>query len=261
MNFPKIFDKYISLKDFQTDQIGKSNAGVFLFDDMVLKVQPESAESKNELDMLQWLNGKIPVPSIIEQISEYGKTYILMTRCKGHMSCADQYMKSPAKQAQLLAEALQQLWSIPIKDCPCHWPIEKRLQQASDNVASGNVDIEDAQPDTFNNSGFKNPEELLQWLIANKPEETAVISHGDFCLPNIFIDNTRVTGYIDLGKAGTADKWQDIALCYRSLMNNYNGIYGGKKYSGFKSELLFDALGIKPDWERIRYYILLDELF
>ena len=261
MSFPKIFNKYISLKDFQIDNIGKSDAGVYLFDDLVLKVQPESDESKNELQMLQWLNGKIPVPDIIEQISEYGKSYILMTRCKGHMSCTNQYMNHPIKQAELLADALQQLWNVPIADCPCHWPIEKRLQQATDNIASDKVDIESAQPDTFGNSGFKNPEELLQWLIANKPEETAVISHGDFCLPNIFVDDNRVTGYIDLGKAGTADKWQDIALCYRSLMNNYNGIYGGKKYSGFKPELLFDALELAPDWDLMRYYILLDELF
>ena len=26
-------------------------------------------------------------------------------------------------------------------------------------------------------------------------------------------------------------------------------------------ELFFDLLGIKPDWEKIKYYILLDELF
>ena len=32
--------------------------------------------------------------------------------------------------------------------------------------------------------------ELINWLYDNKPEEDFVLSHGDFCLPNIFIKNT-----------------------------------------------------------------------
>ncbi|MBQ5323467.1 MAG: hypothetical protein J6J07_08525, partial [Oscillospiraceae bacterium] len=63
------------------------------------------------------------------------------------------------------------------------------------------------------------------------------------------------------GRMGIADRYQDIALCYRSLHHNFSGIYGGKPYSGYDESMLFEALGIKPDFEKIRYYILLDELF
>ena len=91
-------------------------------------------------------------------------------------------------------------------------------------------------------------------MIRNKPEESLVVSHGDFCLPNIFINNNGVTGLIDLGKSGAADRWQDIALVYRSLSNNYSGVYDGRKYPGFKDEMLFDALEIKPDWDLLRYF-------
>ena len=261
MNLPKMFDKYIGRKEFKADQIGKSKAGVYLFDNMVLKIQPESTESQNELKMLLWLHGKIPVPDVIEQISENGYSYLLMTRCQGQMSCAEEYMTDPLRHAALLADVLMQLWSIPIEDCPCHWPIQKRLDQAAINVATGNVDIQDAQPDTFGENGFNNPEELLHWLVENKPDETPAISHGDFCLPNIFINGNALSGLIDLGKTGVADKWQDIALCCRSLSNNYNGFYGGRKFQGYKDNMLFDALELKPDPEKIRYYILLDELF
>ena len=261
MTFPNFINKYLEQRNFQTDGIGKSNASVYLFDDIVLKVQPVSDESENELQMMQWLNGKISVPNVLEHICENGYLYILMSKCDGQMSCTDQFMTNPAKQTELLAGALHQLWSIPTEDCPCSWPLEKRLQLAAQNGASGNIDVADAQPETFGDNGFKNPEELLDWLVNHKPEETRVISHGDFCLPNIFVDDAGLTGLIDLGKAGTADKWQDIALCYRSLSNNYSGIYSGVKYPGFQDKMLFDALEINPDWERIRYYILLDELF
>ena len=91
-----------------------------------------------------------------------------------------------------------------------------------------------------------------------------VFSHGDYCLPNIFGIRDKVTGYIDLGRAGISDKWCDIALCYRSLSHNYSGKYQQHQkntYPGYDELLLFRELDIEPNWEKIRYYILLDELF
>ena len=123
------------------------------------------------------------------------------------------------------------------------------------------MDIEDTEPDTFGEGGFKDPEELLQWLMAHRPKEELVFSHGDFCLPNIFVSEGKLSGYLDLRRAGIADKWQDIALCYRSLVHNYDGKYAKVRVKEADPELLFKRLGISPDWEKIRYYILLDELF
>ncbi len=75
----------------------------------------------------------------------------------------------------------------------------------------------------------------------------------DYCLPNVFFHKGKVTGFIDLGRAGISDKCQDIALCVRSLEHNLKN----KKYT----DLLFQCLNIEPNYEKINYYILLDELF
>ena len=88
-----------------------------------------------------------------------------------------------------------------------------------------------------------------------------VLSHGDYCLANIFLEDGHIKGYIDFGKTGIGDKWNDIALCYRSLKHNFDGTYGGKVYEDFNPNRLFEALGMEPDWEKIKYYTLLDELF
>ena len=98
-------------------------------------------------------------------------------------------------------------------------------------------------------------------MLENKPDEEPVFSHGDFCLPNIFFDKNGLSGLIDLGRAGIADRWCDIALCYRSLKDNYSGRYSGQIQTDFKEAHFFDALELRPDWDKIRYYILLDELF
>ena len=91
---------------------------------------------------------------------------------------------------------------------------------------------------------------------------TAKAVRGDFCLPNVFVQNHRISGFIDLGKMGPADRWQDIAIALRSLNHNSVGFYnGGKKYFDFTNQMLLDELGIEMDYDKYRYYILLDELF
>lgn len=101
----------------------------------------------------------------------------------------------------------------------------------------------------------------MQWLKQNKPQEELVFSHGNYCLPNIFVKNDRISGFIDLGRSGVADIYQDIALYYRSLQHNFHGKYAKRTYDSFDAKILFDQLEIEPDWEKIRWYILLDELF
>ena len=160
-----------------------------------------------------------------------------------------------------LAEALKLLWSVDISDCPRIITFDDELKQARYRVENNLVDMDDAEPETYGPDGFKNPMELLEWLEVNRPHFEPVLSHGDFCLPNIFINGNKLGGFIDLGDTGVGDKWCDIALCYRSLKHNADGTWGKKVYPDFKPELLFDALCLEPDWEKIRYYILLDELF
>ena len=261
MYIPKKIKEIIGDVALNKDTVGMSNSSVFVLENMVLKAQSEDFEAKNEVKILSWLRGKLPVPDIIEHISENGCSYILMSKCQGKMACDDEYMKKPMLQARLLAETLNQLWSVNISICPCNWQLERKLLIASQNVENGSVDLDNTQPDTFGPGGFKDPEHLLYWLMDNQPTEELVLSHGDFCLPNIYFNDNTVSGLIDLGKCGIADKWTDIALCYRSLSNNFSGMYHGRSYSGFEPEMLFDGLGIRPDYERIRYYILLDELF
>ena len=96
----------------------------------------------------------------------------------------------------------------------------------------------------------------------NRKEEDIVLTHGDCCLPKILAEDSRINGFIDLGKMGPADRWQDIAIALRSLEHNFSGKYtAGKACPGYESQMLLDELGIEMDEERNKYYRLLDELF
>ena len=261
MEFPNNIKKYIEKENYKEDAIGMSEASVLIFDDKVLKTESVCEESEREMQIMQWLNGKIPVPKVLCSEQKNGKSYLLMTKLPGKMSCDAEYMRCPEVLAQALADGLKMLWSVDISACPHSAELDEKLRMAKYNVEHGLVDVDNVEPDTFGPNGFENPQALLEWLIANRPEEELVFSHGDYCLPNVLLQDGKVSGFLDLGRAGVADKYQDIALCYRSFLHNYDGKYGGGNYGDVNPEIVFEKLGIKPDWEKIRYYILLDELF
>ena len=261
MFLPEKIQKLVADEVYETDDIGMSEASVLQYKDKILKVQEYNEESANEYRMMLYLQGKLPVPAIHAHEITEGKSYLLMSKCEGQMACVHEYMTNPGMQCRLLANGLKSLWDIDISDCPSDQRLIHKLEQARHNIENNLVDLDNVEPDTFGEKGFKDPMDLLQWLYANMPKEELVLSHGDYCLPNIFGMEEAVTGYIDLGKTGIADKWCDIAICYRSLSHNYSGKYRGKAYSDYDDMLLFRELGIEPDWDKIHYYILLDELF
>lgn len=246
---------------YYIDDVGMSDSTAIVFSDMILKIQTISEEAENEFRVMEWLQGKLPVPKVLRFERDDRRAWLLMTKVPGEMACAEKYLKDPDLLTSILAEGIQMLWNVDINNCPYVRDLEKKLRIAEYKVENNLVDTENAEPDTFGRNGFKDPTHLLEWLYQNKPKEELVFSHGDFCLPNIFIANGKISGYIDLGRTGIADKWQDIALCYRSLLHNFAGKYTGKRYRGFSADMLFEKIGIMPDWDKIRYYILLDELF
>ena len=275
-DIPENIKKSIEDEKYVINDMGMSGSTIMVFkgSDRVLKIQENSEEAENEVQAMKWISGWINealyagkidkrffVPKVILHECKGTKSYLLMTRAYGVPACNEWYMCHPEYLTGLLAQALQELWQVDISDCPLDWTLERKLKAAEYNVKNNLVDIENVDPDTFGPEGFENPQALLKWLYDHKPEEELVFSHGDFCLPNIFIDEDDDFEFIDLGRTGIADKWQDIALCYRSLKHNYSGKYGGKEYPEYDPNMLFDKLGIAPDWDKLRYYILLDELF
>lgn len=259
-DLPAAIRQIIGDRPFTENTIGMSGAGVLMFDDMVLKMAPADQNAAREIRMTDWLQNKLPVPNVLHSCVENGRSYLLMSRLQGEMACEECYMEQPEVLLPLLASGLKGLWQVDVRDCPCRFSLEDRLLLAEDNVRHGRCETENVEPTTYGPGGFKDPADLLQWLKDHRPLVDPVLSHGDFCLPNIFFKDGRVSGYLDLGFCAVADRYQDIALCYRSLTHNADGSYG-PVYPNVRPEKLFDALQVKPDWEKIRYYILLDELF
>ena len=262
MVIPEIIKRLTEGKSYTTDDIGMSGSKVLIYDEFVLKTGRYREQDKEMVGMMRWLEGKLPVPKVLVYEQDGEEQYLLMSRVKGKMACDPFYMEQPETLVKILAEGIRMLWQVDISDCPRIRDLDTELKEAEDRIRKGQVSIDDAEPGTFGPDGrFSGPEALLIWLKEHKPESEPVLSHGDYCLPNIFLDEDNVSGFIDLGDCGIADKWRDISLLYRSLKHNFEGYYGGQVYPGFHPDMLYKALELEPDWEKLDYYILLDELF
>lgn len=242
--------------------VGCSSAGVYRYDkagsSLYLKIARADGEARRERELLYWLDGKLPVPEVKYWHEQDGLSYLLMTEVHGRMACdcpEDRVAVPVGNTVRLLADGLLMLQAVDTAGCPADNRLDTKLAGALCNIENGLVDMAEWNED----NPFASPMELYRWLDANRPPEDACFTHGDYCLPNVFISGTAVTGFIDLGRGGVADKWQDIALCVRSLRYNLRDMPQEEK-DGYV-DLLFSRLGTAPDWEKINYYILLDELF
>ena len=85
LSLPQKIKQLISGKNFNSDDIGKSNAKVLMFDDCVLKIEPRSASNEKSIEVLRWLQGKLPVPKILayEIDQAAGLQYFLMSKVPG----------------------------------------------------------------------------------------------------------------------------------------------------------------------------------
>ena len=102
MHLPEELKTLLQGKTFAADGIGKSQSQVLLFDDMVLKTE-RGENALRERTMLQYLQGKLPVPQILWSGEEDGVQYLLMSRLPGVMACNRTYMMQPKVLIKLLA--------------------------------------------------------------------------------------------------------------------------------------------------------------
>ena len=260
---PEEIEEIVGGMAYALDEIGKSGSEVRIYDRHVIKIQPRSGETDQEAAIAAWVGRRLPVPEILAYRVRDGMAFTLMSRAIGIMLCDPEYMRHPEKVIDIVARSMKMMWTIDTAGCVCRESLlSERLKVAEYNVSHGLVDVDDAEPETFGPDGFRNPAELLTWLKENRPPEDIVLTHGDLCLPNIFADGNEITGLIDLGKMGPADRWQDIAIAIRSLKSNFYGAYSNPLYRyDFRPEMLLRALGVEMDEAKYRYYFLLDELF
>lgn len=167
--------------------------------------------------------------------------YMLTEKISGNDCIYYKYLQNPKKLCDTIAEQLVFLHSINPKDCPIKNHTENYLKTAFSNYKSENYD----KSQFLDSFGYKNEEEALKVIEQNKHLlSNDTLLHGDYCLPNIILDNWNFSGFIDLDSGGIGDKHVDIFWGIWTLYYNLKTEKYAKRFIDVygKEKINFDTL-------------------
>ncbi|MFC2070607.1 APH(3') family aminoglycoside O-phosphotransferase [Chloroflexota bacterium] len=256
-NMPESISEIVTGYLWSQVAIGQSSAKVFCLQQpshltYYLKIAHKlpRRDLMEECRVLNWLSDKLPVPEVICFDEDDDRDYLLVSEIPGVDVASLTGDTHKVDLVKLLARGLRTIHEIPIESCPFNRTLDVDMKIAEFNVKYSL--LEDGDFDDFR-QGIP-AKALYDELVNRRPEsEDLVFTHGDYCLPNIIILGIDISGFVDLHRAGIADRYKDIASAIRSINSNLG--------SGLES-YFFNEYGIpNPENEKIEYYILLDEFF
>lgn len=204
---------------------------------------------RDEYLRFQWAGSYLPVPDVIECGKESDVAWIITGRLDGVDATSDLLGEDTGSLVDLLAEGLCRFHTAPVRDCPFDFTLDAALAHVRRRASAGAIDpIRDFHPEHADLTVSA----AIDRLVSDRPlAEDLVVCHGDYCLPNVLVDRGRVTGFVDLGELGVADRWWDLAVATWSVSWNLG--------EGYEDRFLA-AYGIERDSARIAYYRLLYDL-
>lgn len=190
----------------------------FRFGDRYLKWNPRTTgvDLDRERRRLVWLAPRHPAPRVVGFGEDAEAQWLVMGALPGEHAVGDRWRARRPEPIAAIAQGLRAIHAIPIGDVPAEWASESWVTRRPANLG---------------------PRPAI---------DRPVLVHGDACAPNTLIaDDGTWTGNVDFGDLAVGDRWADLAVASLSLDWNFG--------EGHQQEL-FEAYGIEPDAERIRYY-------
>lgn len=133
--------------------------------------------------------------------------WMLSRAVRGEDCTHSDYLADPKRLCDLIALKLRELHEIDASDCPVKDRMGEYIALAEENYRTGNYDSSHF-PDSF---GYRSAEEAFAVLKEGKASfKNEALIHGDYCLPNIMLDNWSFSGFIDLGNSGIGDRHVDL---------------------------------------------------
>ena len=171
---------------------------------------------------LEWLSTRHPAPRVVAHGMDGDAQWLLTEALPGGAAVGDGWRARRPEAIRAIANGLRAIHAIPIETFPSAWTEESWVGR---------------QPAS---------------LGPRPPVTEPVLVHGDACAPNtLILDDGAWTGNVDFGDLAVGDRWADLAIASMSLDWNFG--------EGHQAEL-FEAYGVAPDEDRIRYYRALWDL-
>ncbi len=153
--------------------------------------------------------------------------WMLTRRVPGEDCLDSRYLSDPNRLAERQAEILHLLHSQSTAGCPVPELTARALAKARYNFENKLYDAS-LFPDNW---GYTSPEEAWQVIEEMGHRlKTDTLIHGDFCLPNVMLDNWKLSGFIDVGNGGIGDQHMDLFWGSWSLGFNLKDAQYGTRF-------------------------------
>lgn len=132
--------------------------------------------------------------------------WLLTERVAGEDCTHTDYLADPKRLAVLLGERLRMLHETDSTDCPFEH-CERYFSTAEQNYRAERFDLSYAE----GFGDYRTPDEA--WRVIGRDGHLLkgdTLLHGDYCLPNVMLDDWRFSGFIDLGNGGIGDRHIDL---------------------------------------------------
>lgn len=166
---------------------------------------------RHEVDMTRFFHRHNLAAEVLVYCSEK-QDWLLTTRIPGEDCVHPSYLAEPEQLCDTLAELLWELHQIDPQGCPITNQTKTYLNTAVQNYNAGIF---------HSGHGYASAKEA--WAIVEQGKQLLkadALIHGDYCLPNIILDNWKFSGFIDVDGGGIGDRHVDLYWALWSL--NYN---------------------------------------
>lgn len=200
-----------------------------------------------EGERMQWARAYVRVPEVVRCETIDGVD-VLVTRALQGVDATDDAMRAaPESLVPAVARGLRR-WhdALPVDACPFDFRLDTALTQVRRRAHS--IRVNELHSEHQHLGVARAIEKLEKDRLA---EVDLVVCHGDYCFPNVLLESGEVTGYVDLGEVGVADRWWDLAVAQWSTTWNVG--------PGWE-DLFLEAYGVARDEQRQAYYRLLYDL-
>lgn len=162
---------------------------------------------KTEAAMTAFFHSKGLSAQVLGYTDDGQKDWLLTRRLPGEDCTHPMYLEDPKRLCDTTAQLLRQLHELDTEECPVPDRMESYFATANANHRAGRYD-----PSLFPEDwGFSSPEEAWAAAQAGAPYLKAdTLLHGDYCLPNVLLENWRFSGFIDVGAGGVGDRHIDL---------------------------------------------------
>ncbi|MBE6642765.1 MAG: aminoglycoside 3'-phosphotransferase [Ruminococcaceae bacterium] len=166
----------------------------------------EKGTLKREADMTGFFAAKGLSSEVVEYIS-LDRDYMLTRKISGEDCTYYRYTEQPEKLCDTLATLLRKLHGESFEGCPVPDHTAVYLDTVEKNYKNKCFDLSYLD----SSLGKLNADEVYKYVFERKHLlKSDTLLHGDYCLPNILLDDFVFSGFIDVGNGGIGDRHVDL---------------------------------------------------